>query len=176
MEILPSYINLYDSPNNYILNKNNIFDAEGVPTKRKTIIKNGILNSVIGDLFSSYQYNVDCSGNSKAIFPFYHDYTMSKTHLIWDIRMKNKCKQENINYEIINFTLGAQFNNITGYFEGTANYKDNTQNPPRYNKCQIHIHYTEIFKYLTEVENYEWFGSNYIPEFIIHFDKKENNS
>lgn len=94
MEILPSYINLYDSPNNYILNKNNIFDAEGVPTKRKTIIKNGILNSVIGDLFSSYQYNVDCSGNSKAIFPFYHDYTMSKNHFIWDIKMENKCKQE----------------------------------------------------------------------------------
>lgn len=70
MEILPSYINLYDSPNNYILNKNNVFDAEGVPTKRKTIIKNGVLNSLIGDLFLIYQYNVDCSVIQKQYFHF----------------------------------------------------------------------------------------------------------
>jgi hypothetical protein len=147
-EILDNYVTLTDDPLLKNGLKRHVYDFEGVPCKKKILIKNGKINDFLSDINDSKILNCS-SGNAFASLPEFNK-AIVPTNLVLSID-NNANEHDKIDFIFDYLDMSFNFNNITGDMNGIIWGRKLSGNDTGY--CRISIN-DNVVDFLKNIQGY----------------------
>ncbi|HCD04143.1 MAG TPA: metalloprotease PmbA, partial [Methylophaga sp.] len=113
-QIFPSFIHIHEQPHLFKALGSSAFDAEGVATQNRDIIRDGILQGYVLDSYSARRLNMTTTANAGGV----HNLTVDSNDLSFKDMLKAMDKGV-----IVTETMGMGVNIVNGdYSQGAAGF------------------------------------------------------
>ena len=166
--IFGTNISLYDLPITEKDFGNYYFDMEGIPTKKKHLIKDGYITDLLGSIRSSIDSSISTPGNAFRKMPLFHTINIYPTNLCLEV---GGIEDNDFNMYICEFSSDCRLDLQTGMLIGQAYgyiIQDSVKSTASF---MLNNSIFQILSNSRPATKSEWIGTVFTPEIVFEINK-----